>query len=80
MSDAGGHSGRNADRSAGNPAASPAPPAISGLLSTYVVVGTALVTISTYGRLVWWRGQTTPTRLVRFPLPPEFPGSARGTT
>ncbi|CAM5321572.1 hypothetical protein [Streptomyces canus] len=102
MSDAGGHSGRSADRCAGDPAASPAPPATAGLLkalgmaaitvttyvsaqhagvlSAYVVVGAALVTISTYGRLLWWRGQTTPTLLVRLPLPPAFPGSARGTT
>ncbi|KQV93896.1 hypothetical protein [Streptomyces sp. Root369] len=139
MSDAGGHSGRNADRSAWDPAASPVPPAITGLLkalvmaaivvttymsaqhagvlSAYVVVGAALVAICTHGRLLRWRGRTTPTRqprgrrryrrhparmnrpprpvsrrrdradqepfdtrLARFPLPPEFPGSARGTT
>ncbi|MET9460682.1 hypothetical protein ABZY05_37305 [Streptomyces canus] len=138
MSDTGGHSGRNADRSAGDPAASSVPPAITGLLkalvmatimvttyvsaqhagvlSTYLVVGAALVTVSTCGRLLRGRGQTTPThqprgrvryrrhpdrmnrprpvsrrrdradqepfdiRLARLPLPPEFPGSARGTT
>ncbi|MFD8792822.1 hypothetical protein [Streptomyces vinaceus] len=40
------------------------------MLSIYVVVGAALVTILTSGRLLWWRG--TGTR--RFPISPEEEG------
>ncbi|MFG3266374.1 hypothetical protein [Streptomyces bobili] len=39
------------------------------MLSIYVVVGAALVTISTYGRLLWWRGTTR-----RPPISPEEEG------